>query len=336
MGYSSQTGQVIFRQQAVQGTYQADTGTAGIAMPLRSGALGTNRELLIPDPEIGGNRDIQAAYLGTINNSGDYEFYARLSSLPSLLKACLGTSSSATATGVTTHTVTPADTAQLPFLSIEEKIGSNLETFQYVDGVVNTLHLEAEPSGYLMGTAGIIAAKRVTGATPTATPVWDATPLIVGTNITVTYNSVSMPAKSFSLDVNNNFQDDDFRLGSFFLGDLTPKRREVTASVAIRESSKDLWRQATLGTSAATVPTGVPTNSALVITCTSYENIPSSTPPTPFSLTITIPNFILKPYAWSPSGDDIIESTIEGQAIRPAIGTPICTVVVKNGTAAIA
>ena len=336
MGYSSQGGQVVLRTQTAQGTYNADTSTAGVSIKLRSGALGPNRDLLIPDAEIGGGRDVVDAYLGAVSWSGDYEFYARLDSFVTFLKACLGSASSATATGVTTHTITPVDTASLPYLSIEESIGAGLEVYQYTDAVVNTLHLESDANGYLMGTAGLIGAKQVAGATKSASPLQDASPMMVGTNITVTYNAVTLPAKSFSLDINNNFQDDDFRLGSFYIGDLTPKRREVTASFNIREKDSALWRQATYGLSSATAPGGVTTKQQLVITCTSYETISGGTPTTPYTLTLTIPKFVLTPYAFSVSGDDIIEDDISGQAVRPAIGTPIMTAVAKTGLAAIA
>lgn len=335
MGFSSQAGQVIFRTQTVQGTYNSDTGTAGVSMFLRSGSLGPNRELMIPDPEIGGTRDVIDAYLGAVSWGGDYEFYTRLEALPTLLKAALGSAATATTTGVSTHTITPSNAAQLPYLSIEEKIGAGLETYNYTDAVVNTLHLECDANGYLMGTVGLIAAKQIAGATPTAVPVQDVSPLIVGTNVVITYNSVSLPAKNFSLDINNNFEDDDFRLGSFYIGDLTPKRREITAGFGIRESSSALWRQAVYGTSAAAAPGGLTTKSGLVITCTTYEDIVAGTPATKGSLTITIPNFALTPYTLEASGDDIIESDIEGQALKMASAN-IITAVVKSAKATIA
>lgn len=336
MGYSSQAGQVLLRTQTTPGVLEPDLATAGVAMKLRSGALGTNRDLLIPDPEIGGGRDVVDAYLGAVSWGGDYEFYARMDGFATLLRAVLGTAAApATAGGVTTHTITPSDASQLPFLSIEEAIGAGLETYNYTDAVVNTLHLEAEANGYLMGTAGLIAAKQVAGAARTAIPVWDDTPMIVGTNIVVTYNGVTLPAKSFSLDINNNFEDDDFRLGSFYIGDLTPKRREVTATFGIRESSSALWRQATYGLSAATAPGGLTTKQQLVITCTTYEMIDASAPPTAYTLSLTIPKFILSPYSLAASGDDIIESDIDGQAVRPVAGTGLMTAVIKTGKATI-
>lgn len=336
MGFSSQSGQVLLATQASQGTFPATFGDDAIAMKLRSGALGPNRDLLTTDPEIGGGRDIADAYLGAASWSGDYEFYVRLESVTTLLKAVLGSASSATATGVNTHTITPSDSATLPYLGIEEKIGSGLETYQYVDAVVNTFHLEAEANGYLMGTAGLIARQQTAGATPTATPTWDNSPLIVGTNIALTYNSVTLPAKSFAFDINNNFEDDDFRLGSFFLGDLTAKGREVTGSFTIRPQDSAFWRQAVYGTAGATTVGGLTTKNELVITATTYEDIAGSTPLTKSSITITIPNVALEPYGLEPSGDDIIENDISFRALRPVPATPICTVVVKNGKAEIA
>jgi hypothetical protein len=334
MGFSSQAGQTILRTQAVAGTYQADTGTAGVGLKLRSGSLSPTRELLIPDPEIGGGRDVSDAYLGAGAFSGDYEFYTRMGGVATLLYACLGTKADATVAATEQHTITPSDAALLPFLSIEEKIGAGLETYRYNDAVVNTLHLECEANGYLMGTAGIIAAKQIAGATPTASPLFDETPMIVGTNITVTYNSVSLPAKSFSLDINNNIEDDDFRLGSFYLGDLTPKRREITASFSLRQTSSAIWRQATYGTTAATQMGGLVTKQPLVITMSTYEVIGATV--IPYSLTLTIPKFAYKPFAFDPSGDDIIENDVEGQALRPAVATPIMTALVVNSTATVA
>jgi hypothetical protein len=330
MGFSSQSGQLILRTQTAQGTYNADVATGGVAMKTRSGTLGPSRELLIPDPEIGGGRDVTDALLGAVSWAGDYEFYARPDSLATLLRAALGTAGApATTAGVTTHTITPSDSS-LPYLSIEERISSGLEVFQYTDCVVNTLHLEADANGYLMGTVGLIAARQVAGGTASTPTYVDELPLMVGTNIAVQYNGVTLPAKSFSLDINNNFEDDDFRLGSFYIGDLTPKRREVTASFNIREANSALWRQAVYGTSAATQAGGVTTKQALVITASTYEDIVGGAG-TKYQIGINIPKYTLTPFALSVSGDDIIEDDIAGQALRPAIGTPLLTATIKTG-----
>lgn len=337
MGFTSQAGQVVLRSQTVQGTFNADTGTAGVAVKLKSGSLGTNRDLMIPDAEIGGGRDVTDSGLGPVSWGGDYDFYARTDALTTMFKACLGTAVTPVAvTGLSTHTITPVDSGTLPYLSIEENIGGSLETFNYTDAVVNTLHLECDAGGYVTGKIGVIAAKQIAGATKTAVPVFDNTSMFVGTNIAVTYNAVSLPAKKFSLDINNNVAADDFRLGSFYLGDLTAKRREITASFGIRQSSSALWRQATYGLAAATTPGGSTVEAPLVITITSYDDIPGATPTTKFTLTITIPNFVLKPFSLSASGDDIIENDVEGQAFRPLAATPIITAVIKTGVTGVA
>lgn len=339
MGYSSQPGHVIFRSQTDPGILEPDLGAAGIAMKLRSGNLGTNRDLMIPDAEIGGTRDISDAYLGTISNTGDYEFYARMNSLPTLLKAGIGSVASVAGSGATAgtnvHTFTPSDSAQLPFLSIEEAISAGFDAYTYADAVVNTLHLEVDAAGYLMGTVGIIAARRTTGVTPTdgATIIWDNTPMIVGSNVTVSYDGVQLPARSFNLDLNNNFESDVFLLGSYFLGDLTPKRRELTGGFTVREKDKDLWRASNLGAAAAVVPSGLPLKKQLVVTCNTYEFIGATT--TTEQLVITVPKAIIKPYNLGVSGDDILETGLEWQAIRPAVGTPLFTLSVRNSLTAV-
>lgn len=333
MGFSSQAGQVLFRTQAAAGTFPADFAAEHIAMKLRSGSLGPNRELLVTDPEIGGGRDTVDAYLGAVSWSGDYEFYARMNSIPTLIAACFGTAAAPVlqgAVGAYKHTITPSDSATLPYLGIEEKIGSGLEVYYYTDAVVNTFHLEAEANGYLMGTAGLIAKMQTAGETETAAPTWDDTNLIVGTNIQLTYGGVALPAKSFSFDINNNFEDDDFRLGSFYLGDLTAKGREVNGSFTIRPEDSDLWRQAVYGAAAATQAGGITNKSNFVISCDTYEDIPGADAGTKGSITLTLPNIALEPYALEPSGDDVIENDISWRALRPVAATPICTVDVVN------
>lgn len=427
MGFSSQSGHVAFMTQPVADTFPAGFAAGNIAMKLRTGSLTTNRDLLIPDPEIGGGRDVVDAYLGAVNWSGDYEFYARFNALLTLLYGGLGiklvknpggtaevqtltgtgtisggtftiTFSAQTTTaiafdagpgavqaalealssigagnvavtgttivgggvftltfggallgdvaqvtvttagltgttpgitvatttpgvnyvGAASHTFLPSDAAALPFLSIQERIGSGLEVFNYIDSVVNTLHFECDANGYLMGTAGMIARKQIAGSAaidPTAS--FDNLPMVVGTNITVTYGGVTLPAKKFSFDLNNNFQADDFRIGSFYIGDLTPKRREVELGFTIREIDSALWRQASYGASAATTPGGITTKQALVITMSTYETIPGTTPLLPYKLELIFPQVAIVPYTLQAKGDDIIESDLTYRAVRP-------------------
>jgi hypothetical protein len=84
------------------------------------------------------------------------------------------------------------------------------------------------------------------------------------------------------------------------------------------------------------LPVALTTRQQVVITITSYEMIPGSTgPAVPYSIVITIPKAVIKPYTESPSGDDVIQNDLEIQAIRPDPATPILTAVVKNSYATV-
>ena len=342
MGFQSQEGQIGFKTQAEEGTF-ADPSSDGVFVRLRSGALGANRELLIPDPEIGGSRDIPDAYLGPVAWIGDLEFYARTRSLATLARAAFGVAASATegAGGAHKHTITPG-VGVLPWLSIEEAIGSDFDVFHYTDAKVNTLHLEAEANGYLMGTAGMIARHQSGGMDDggtivrwerTPTPPVDVGPMVVGTNIFIEWAGVTLPAKAFNFDLNNNLEDDDFRLGSLQLGDVTEMRREFTASVTVRPEDANLWRQAVYGQAGAYEAGGLVDKSEFKIICESYELIGDTVP---HSIVITAPQAILQPFELEPSGDDVIEHEIEVQFLRPDPGVDIATMEIVNNAEAIA
>ena len=339
MGVSSQQGVFAFKTQTSRGTPATDLGTTGVAMYRTGGSMTPNRELMIPDAEIGGGRDVPDALLGPISFGGDIEFYTRFNSIGVLLKAALGAPASAagTATGTNVHTFTPTDSTTLPFLTVYERIGANLERILYQDCVVNTLHLESDADGYLTGTAGLIGCRGAFGAPDVdVSTVLDETTITVGTNIKVLYDGADIKAKSFSIDINNNFEDDDFRLGSFYLEDLTPKRREINGSLTLRHETKDLMRQALLGSSSATAAGGLTTKKPIKIEIDTYGEIPSSAPATTYSLDLEFPKTVFEPFGFEPSGDEILESDVTFQALRPVAATPVMTAALTNAVAAVA
>lgn len=338
MSYHSQPGFVGFKRQTVKGTYKDPGAVApnqGVFVRTRSGSLGGNRDLLIPDPEIGGNRDIPDAQLGPIAYTGEYNMYLRAESAAFFLCATLGTvvDSGAVATGYS-HVITPANACD--WVSVEEQIADQYLNFKYTDGKINTFHLEADANGYLMGTASLVALTQAIDSSPTTDPNkrWDTSGLLVGTEILVKWNSVTLPAKSFTMDINNNMETDDFRLGSLFLGDAAEKRREVTLGVTIRPQDAALWKTAMWGGPAATVPGGVTLKQAARVTITSYEMIPGSTgPPVPYSIDINIPSAVIAPFNLSPSGDDVLQHDLEIRALRPDPAVALLTATVVNSYA---
>lgn len=337
-GYQSQAGHVIFRTQADKGTF-LDPGAGGVAMRTKSGSLGGVRELMIPDPEIGGGRDIPDALLGPVAYSGQYDFYLRLNSFATLLAASLGSVVStpdSPAAGANSHVIEPIDGVHdLPWLSIEEKIGDGLDGFHFTDARVNTLHVEADAKGYAQGTVGLVALfGRAVGASVTAEPAFDTTPLIVGSKVTVSFGGEDLRGKSFKLDINNNMEEDDFRLGSLTLGDAIPKRREITIGTTVRPTSRDLWRRAMYGDPDSDEPGGIVLKDNVTITFQSYEVIGATA--VVYSLSIELGVCAIKPFEQKPSGSDVIQFDLEIQALRPDPAEVVMSCTIVNGLDAVA
>lgn len=340
MGHSSQTGQVIFATQTAPKVPvpAGDLETDGLSVKIRSGSLGGNRDLLTADPEIGGGRDTADAYLGTVGFSGDYDMYVRYRAIGLFLKNVLGAATTTPDTpvaGANTHVITPVD-GQVPFMTVYEEISDGLERFIYSDVVVNTLSLEAEANGFLTATVGLIGRLVTPGvAAIDGAPLTDNTAMTVGTNIQVTYAGVSLPAKSMSISISNNFEDDNFYLGSFFLGDLTAQAREVSGSVTLRHEDASYMRQSLYGTPTATTIGGITTKEPLVISAASYEDIPGATG-TQYSLELEFGKVIFEPFAFEPSGADALESDVAMRMVRPDPTQPIMKATLVNGDATIA
>lgn len=331
----SQSGQVGFKTQATKGAY-LDPGAAdpnqGVFPRVNSGSMVAQRDLLITDPEIGGGRHRTGAALGPVIYEGDYEMYCRFDALVTFLNGAMGATATAGPTDVTVYDHTITD-GTLPWISIEEAIGQDFEVFNYTDARVNTLSITADADGYLMASVGFAAISGTSGNTRTdlaANPTFvDQGPVIVGPEISVTYNAVSLCAQSLSLEINNNLETDSFCLGQNFMDTFTPKARDITASLSIRPEDATLWKQAVYGSSGATSPQdGEAVAQQLVITVTSNTDVPGST--TAYSATFTIPKAVIAPFEVSPSGDDVIETDLEITALQPDPATEIMTAVIKN------
>lgn len=340
MGYSSQTGVTIIRSQPTAGTFAADLDTAGVALRNTSGAMRLNREALIPDPEIGGGRDISDALLGPASCTGEFEAYGRFgSSFGTILKAALGLGVSApgSVSGTHTHTITPSDSSQLPLLSIHDRLSSGLEVANYFDCVVDSVKIDVDASGFLKVSYSIIGKRQelnVVEIDPTG--LYDNTGMTVGTNVIATMGGVNIKPKSLTWELNNNFEDDDFRLGQFFLEDLTPKRRESKLTMRLRHTDRQMLRQALLGSPTATEVGGLTTKSPLSVDIRSYEPIAGAGSATNHSLKIDFPSAMISPFALEPSGDDILENDVEFQTLRPNMAVPLLTATLTNGLAALA
>lgn len=312
---------------------------AGHFFKITSSGLSGSRELLIPDPEIGGSRDIQDARLGPISFAGDVEFYTRFDSVGSLIHYALGATTS-TPSGTTfdvdmdgSHATTPVDAAaSLPYFSIEEQVGAGYETFNYSNARVSALSLTADADGYCMGTMGVIAQYQDADNSATSTPTFDPSPLIAGVDITVKWDGVAsgdaVAARDFSFELNNGIEDDVYQLGSPYVSSLTPKRREINLGFTLRpDDANEYWQEAVYGAVGATPGSASAVKKVCQIELTSNVNTPASNA---YSITINVPNATIRPFTIDPSGDDVLEHTFEIIAFRPSLASPAVTITTNN------
>jgi hypothetical protein len=233
-----------------------------------------------------------------------------------------------------THVLTPSDAASLPWLSVEEAISASYESFRYTDCKVSRLRIEADATGYVMGQVDMIGLTQISGFTKQTTPAIDVSPMFLGQQVLIYWNGIQLPAKSFFFEINNNMEDNDFRLGDFKLGDLTEKRRVVTMGATIRPSDAALWKEATYGGPALTAPrAGAASLGILTLVCNTFENVQGAS--TPYSIAINAPYVAMQPFKVEPRGDDVIEHDIEFQILRDDPVPPIVTVTIINDLATV-
>lgn len=231
-----------------------------------------------------------------------------------------------------THVITPGQT--IPWLTVEERIGVSLESFRYTDSKVNSLKLSADANGFLMGSADLIAIHQDSDFTAQSNPAWDQTPQMVGGQVAVQFNGATFLSKSFNFEVNNNIETDDFYLGQVELGDAVEKRRELKLGFTYRPQDSSLMKSAMYGDSTYTfAKAGRAYRGPVKIVMTSFETIGNIVAGTPFSSTLELPNCVIAPFSFSPSGDDVIQNDLELTPIRPDSNESILTATVVNDLA---
>lgn len=325
MGFNIQTGTVGIGRQSVAG------GNVAVQTYFKvlSGGMGVDRELIVPDPEIGGGRDIDEGiiYPGSVGASGTYEFIVRPNAIGHFLLGVLGACSSLPLSGVAyTHEFTPANT--LDWFTIMERISTTYETFQVTDCKINSLDLTCTANDYLKGSAGVLGNIPTSDVSVTGESYEDTSPfLYAGATITIGPD-VFLPTE-VGVNFNNNIDDSDYRVGSLYRGDLTEKRRELVLTATIRPDDSDLFKQAVWGSSSVSAPANTKTNIAVNYKWASYESIGSTA--YKYSLEIDVPVAVISPFKIEPSGDDTLEHAIEIRAAKGA--SDLVTITLQNSAA---
>jgi hypothetical protein len=325
--FASELGHIGLSKEASSGLF----ANPSKYLLVTSAEINPDTDLLIPDAEVGGGRDIVDGGVahGTIKWSGSLDYYLRPEAIGLLL---LGATGAVVSSGISGsaygHQFKMIDYLQP--LCIEQNVASTLDTLDYTDVKVNSFHIEASAGEFVTGSSEIVAIA-VTAGGVNHTPTFETAPVFTYAGGYVELEGAQISVKSFSFDVNNNLVDDDFRIGSRTLASLVEKRREVTASLEIAPSDNTLFRKSVFGSSTAAAASGSQQlySGSLFLRLESPTSIPGSA--VRYQMDINIPKAIFEASPLPQSGDDLVVQTLSMRAVKTA-GQDVATIVLRNAT----
>lgn len=324
--YNAQDGIFGIGRQAEKGTYVSPQTW----LKLLSSGLGSDAELLITDPEIGGSRDIftDEVDMGPIKYSGGIEFLCRPESLGFLILGALGKceSESFCPGGVYRHVFSPE--VDVPYLSLYEREANTYDEYGYTDAVVSKIALNCKAGDWLRGMVDIIATTQTAEVDETPDPFED-TPRFTWNIITVKIDDAEVTPLDMEVSLDNKVEDNYFGLGSLTLIDIPLGRREMAVDMTMRPDDSDMQRIANMGDADNTTPDGTTARFALNIKAESIATIGSTA--VPYSLEIDIPVAVLKPFKMDKSGNKNLEAKYMFVPVKDT--EDLCTVTLVNGLA---
>jgi hypothetical protein len=324
----SEEGYIGLAKQVASGTYV----TPASYMYVKSCDIGPETDLMIPDAEIGSNRDITEAYVGPVKYTGKIDFNLRPNAFGYLLLGATGACTSsgiAGQTGAYGHNFT-FENDLIP-LSIEKKIGDGLENFGYSDSKVNSLHLECAAGEFVTGSTDIIAISETSGKV-VQTTTFGTDPILTYDGGSVKLDGGEVSVKSLSFDIANNIVDDDFRLGGRKLATLIEKRRELKASLEIVPQDSTTFKKTYYGSDTGTTASGTGVqdtySGSLFLHFLTAKSVANGLTQK-YEMDIIIPKAYFQTAPINPSGDDMIVETLEMLPVKGS--SAIGTIVLRNG-----
>lgn len=315
MSDTGQSGYVAIGRQTAKGA--AAVPTQGIYV--NDYSVSGQTELVVPDPEIGGGRAIVTSGVsaGSFKVSGDLSALLRSKMVGFLLMgagfAAPAPTQEAT-TGAYTHAFVPG---AMTYLTLERSWGANRLISRAQDCLVDELTFSVDAEGQATVEASFIGTTEARQASA-GTPTFETDPVADWKGSALTLDSLSTyRAMSMSLAIRNNLTDDEFVIGSRFLDDVTPKRREIDFEVGIKLGNDtpavtELYRAAVWGSKTATSPQALdPFKCAADVTFGSSKLIGTSVV-NRFGLTATLTDVILEGFPLEMSGDDVLEASVKG------------------------
>lgn len=246
--FTAETGYVGLAVQTAFGTFREPTDY----MKVLSIEMNPEGEKIIPDVEIGAGMDVTEVHQGTYRISGDLESYIRPEAFGVLMYGLLGRYTSSgeinAGQGNYLHNFLPITSGSLPWISVKKVISDNVQTYNYRDCKVGSFSLELKAGEFANAKFGIVGIADAAGTA--GTPSFETAPLLVATKATINMGPASISAKNLTLDVNNSLVDDDFRIGSRFLGDISEGRRSLEVNLdVVLDTTSELYKKAFYGAS---------------------------------------------------------------------------------------
>jgi hypothetical protein len=340
MSDTAQEGYFALAKQTAQGTVNTAT-TNGYR--ITSSDLGSVSDNLEADAEIGGGRDLDTAGVafGSVHVEGSIEAYCRYDLVGHFLLALGFVESGApvqdATTGAWTHTFVPG--TAFTWYTVETNWGRNRAIRRYVDSILNSLELTVSGDEWVTMTQEWLALTELWQASPSV-PTY-ASPDPIGTYLgsKVTLDSLgTFRLSEMTVNIANNFTNDEAVIGQRSLVDLTPKRRDVMFSGTLKINPSvpaaitDLYRAALWGSKTATAVSDVaePYHTSATVTFGSPKLVGTSTT-VRYGIEVGLPDVVLSAFPLEGAGDDVTEAAIEGRAVKGA--APVSTIKVFNARA---
>jgi len=300
--YVGQLGAVGVAKESVLGTFVAPTRFIPTYLPMNIGSPDINLLLSkgvrsVPD-------FVYKAQQGAgMLKNGKFKFEVEPENIGECLMASFGTDTltGPTNTSVYTHTFTRLAAAQLPTYSIWVKNGLNYPTF--VGCMVNKIDFDIKAGEWVITDVDWMGSAYASGGVTESLSYSTLNPFKFDQAvITVAGSGVSL-YKDIKLSIDNKVKVDPVLGGSIYSNVIFSEAMEVTLSATIVVENSTEWAKFIAGTA-----------SSFTIALTSAQNITSSSPSTPYSLTFTIPNIYYKA-APLPLANGLIEITFQAQGV---------------------
>lgn len=246
--YTAETGNVGLAIQTAQGTFREPTDF----MKVQSIEMNPDGDKIVPDVEIGSGSDVTDVHQGSYKIGGDIEAYVRPNAIGVLIYALMGKYLASGelngGQGNYLHNFWPIVSGSLPWLSVKKVISDNVQTYDYKDCKVNSMSLDLKAGEFASVKFGIIGISDSIGTPAVAS--FESSPLLVATKATINMGPAAISVKNLTMDYNNNLVDDDYRIGSRFLGDISERRRSLSLKMdAVLDTTSELYKKAFYGSS---------------------------------------------------------------------------------------